>query len=251
MKYFLTSRPNEYREVLNDRLILTMRKGAPTTTGDALLLAAFLPPACGRACELGAGSGVISLLAAARGKLSSALLIERDATFAALCERNVRDNGFEDTLLVRCADLRESTECGAFDTVFANPPYRRANDGTPAADPIADAARYERHGTIADFCRVGARMLTTEGRFFVVFPTRRRQELLSALSDAGLFPEREVTVYPYPRGVSKLMLLSAGRSVSAHKKEVFTLCHTAGGSETEAATVLYRDGILLTEGEMP
>ena len=226
-----------------------MRKGAPTTTGDALLLAAFLPAACGRACELGAGSGVISLLAAARGKLSSALLIERDRTLAALCERNVRDNSFEDTLVVRCADLRDSAECGMFDTVFANPPYRRANDGVPAADPIADAARYERHGTIGDFCRVGARMLTPKGRFCVVFPTRRREELLRALSHAGLFPEREVTVYPYPGGASKLMLLSARRDDCDHKKEVFTLCHAAGGRETEAAAVLYRDGILLTEGE--
>ena len=239
----------EYREVLNERLSLTMRRGAPVTTVDALLLAAFLPGNSGAACELGAGSGVISLLAAARGKLSSALLIERDGTLAALCERNVRDNRFADILTVRCADLRECTERGLFDTVFANPPYRRANDGMPAADPIADAARYERHGGIEDFCRTGADMLTEGGRFLAVFPTRRRAELMAAIAAVGLSPEREVTVFPYPGGASKLMLLSATKGGATHRRECFTLCREAGGAPTEAAERLYRDGILITEGE--
>ena len=239
----------EYREVLNERLSLTMRRGAPVTTVDALLLAAFLPEECGAACELGAGSGVITLLAAARGKLSSALLIERDGTLAALCARNVRDNRFEDTLTVRHADLRDCTERGIFDTVFANPPYRRANDGMPAADPIADAARYERHGRIEDFCSTGADMLAEGGRFLAVFPPRRRTELLAAITDAGLCPEREVTVFPYPGGTSKLMLLSAKKGACTHRREHFTLCKETGGAPTEAAERLYRDGILITEGE--
>ena len=240
---------NEYREVLNERLCLTMRRGAPVTTVDALLLAAFLPDASKRACELGAGSGVISLLAAARGKLSSALLIERENTLASLCERNVRDNGFHDILTVRHADLRECREFCEFDTVFANPPYRRENDGTPAADPIADVARYERFGTIFDFCRIGAQMLVAGGRFCTVFPTRRRTELCEAIAAARLSPEREVTVYPYPSGNAKLLLLSAIKGKCDYKKESFTLCKEAGGEPTAAARALYADGVLITEGE--
>jgi tRNA1Val (adenine37-N6)-methyltransferase len=239
----------EYREVLNERLTMTMRRGAPVTTVDALLLAAFLPKDCGEACELGAGSGVISLLAAARGKLSSALLIEREEALYNLCRRNVRDNRFEALLTARHADLRDCEERAAFDTVFANPPYRRANDGMPAADPIADAARYERHGTIEDFCQTGARMLTEGGRFLVVFPKRRRDELLTAIASAGLSPEREVSVYPYPGGTPKLMLLSARRGACAHRHESFTLCREPGGMQTAAAERLYQDGILITEGE--
>ena len=249
MKNLSVTPEGEYREVLNERLTLSMRQGAPVTTVDALLLAAFLPEHCGAACELGAGSGVIALLAAARGKLSSALLIEREEALYDLCRRNVRDNRLEDMLTVRCADLRELDDGGIFDTVFANPPYRRANDGMPAANRLADVARYERYGTIEDFCRVGARMLSQGGRFCAVFPIRRRSELLRAIAEAGLSPEHEVTVYPYPGGTSKLMLLSARKSACEHRRESFTLCREAGGEPTEAALRLYREGILITEGE--
>ena len=250
MKEQSITKTDEYREVLNDRLTLSMRRHAPVTTVDALLLAAFLPDNAGRVCELGAGSGVITLLAAAREKLSEGLLIEREETMAELCARNVREGGFSDRLTVRCADLRDATECGIFDTVLANPPYRRASDGVPAADPIADVARYERFGTILDFCRVGARMLKPDGRLFLVFQTRRRDELLRALSESALFVEREVTVYPYPGGTPKLMLVSAKKTAGEKRQERFTLCRAAGGGETDAAARLYRDGILLTEGEI-
>lgn len=250
MKEYTVTDRSEYHEVLNDRLTLTMRRGAPVTTLDALALAASLPVDCGRACELGAGSGVISLLAAAKGKLSSALLIERNEELFALCARNVRDNGFSDSITVRCADLRDTDEAEVFDTVLANPPYRRANDGMPAADPIADAARYERHGTIFDFCRVGARMLTPTGRLYLVFPVRRRDELLCTLARVGLSPAREVTLYPYPDGIPKLMLLSAQKTACEHTRERITLCRTANGAETDAAARLFGDGILVTEGEL-
>ena len=92
-------------------------------------------------------------------------------------------------------------------------------------------------------------MLTEGGRFLVVFPTRRRGELFAAIESAGLSPEREVTVYPYPDGKPKLMLLSARKGEYPYRRERITLCREAGGAQTDAALRLYQDGILITEGE--
>jgi tRNA1(Val) A37 N6-methylase TrmN6 len=239
----------EFCERLNERLTVIHRRDATPTTLDALLLAAFLPESCGRTCELGAGGGIISLLAAARGRIGSGVLIEREEVLAALAERNIEKNALAATLSARCTDLRDYTDAARFDTVLANPPYRRANEGKPAAHRLTDVARYERAGGILDFCLAAARLLRPEGHFYCVFPTQREGDLRAALAIAGLFPVRTVTVYPYAGARPKLLLQEAILREGNEERERLLLARERGGPPTEAAMALYESGILITEGE--
>lgn len=239
----------EYCERLSDGVAIThFAKGTATTT-DALLLAAFLPPCRGMSLELGAGSGIVTLVAASHGRLSHGVLCERDETLAALCEKNMANNGLGDRFLTVCRDLRHLAGEARYRLIYANPPYRRAGEGKPAANRLADLARFERAGTVADFCRAAARLLCEDGDFCVVFPTVRREELFRALLSCGLAPTEEVTVLPYPGGAPKLFLLRARRQADGCHRRRITLALAKGGEPTEAARILYRDGSLLTEGE--
>lgn len=238
----------EYKEKLNERVTLTHLKGATATTTDALLLAAFLPRTEGRALELGAGCGIVSILAAARDRFTAADLCERNGTLADLARRNIAENRLTDRLTVVETDLRTLSLPPRYATVFANPPYRRAGDGRPAADRLSDIARFERAGTITDFCLAAERFLMHRGSFSLVFPIARRQELDAALAVAGLFPTLSVTVYPYPGGEPKLLLLRATREKEEESKGYFTLQRQPGGEPTDAALALYREGILMIEG---
>lgn len=238
-----------YEERLSDRLGIDHLRGATATTTDALLLAAFLPCCEGAALELGAGAGTVSLLAAVRGRFARAELCERVPPLAELCRRNIEKNRLTDRLSVIEADLRTLTPPARYLSVYANPPYRRVGEGRPAADPLLDTARFERAGTVLDFCETAARLLLPEGSLSLVFPQKRREELLRALGKVGLHPREEVTVYPYPGGVPKLLLLRAAPRPGGLTVRRFTLAREAGGAPTEAAEALYRDGILPTEGE--
>lgn len=240
----------EYTEVLSERLRLTHLRGATATTTDALLLAAFLPVTEGPSLELGAGCGVVSLVAASHGRLCRGVLCERDATLSALSHRNILDNGYGGRFTALCCDLRDYFPAERFAVILANPPYRRAGEGRGAADPLCDIARFERAGTILDFCRAGARLLTEDGDFCLVFPISRRQELYAATREVGLYPREEVTVLPYPGGTAKLFLLRATRAAGPLLSHRITLAGAPGGEPTEAARALYRDGCLLTEGEI-
>lgn len=237
-----------YTEVLSNTLTIEQIRGSTATTTDALLLAAFLRRTDGTALELGAGSGIVSILAATRGRFARAELCERIPELAALCRRNIERAALKDRLTVIEADLRTLAPPARYLSVFANPPYRRANEGRPPQDPLLDAARFERAGGIRDFCEAAARLLLPEGSLSLVFPCGRRDELLATLLAAGFFPEEEVTVYPYPGGRAKLLLLRAARHGGQPSRHRLTLA-TEAGTPTEAAEALYRDGILLTEGD--
>ena len=235
----------EYRERLNDRLTVIHRRDAVPTTTDALLLAAFLPKTEGCACELGAGGGIISLLAASRDVFSRGILIEREPILASLAERNIEENGLADRLSVLCRDLRDYTPAGRFSLVFANPPYRRAGSGLPAAHRLADVSRFERAGGIRDFCLAAARLLTDDGVFTIVFPTARREELWEALQEAKLHPEAVVTVLPYPEGKSRLTLVRARPFPTIPKNYTLALARAADDRRpTPEAEILYERGVL-------
>ena len=238
----------EYKEQLSERVTLTHLRGATATTTDALLLAAFLPRTEGRALELGAGCGIVSILAAARDRFPAADLCERNGTLADLARRNIAENRLTDRLTVVETDLRTLSLPPRYASVFANPPYQRAGDGRPASNPLADIARFERAGTITDFCLAAERSLTSGGSFSLVFPLARRRELDAALAKAGLFPALSVTVYPYPGGEPKLLLLRATREKAEESKGYFILSKQPGGEPTDGALTLYREGILMIEG---
>ncbi len=238
----------EYKEHLFGELSIRHLRGATSTTTDALLLAAFLPRVEGEAAELGAGSGIVSLLAAARGRFLHADLYERAGELCALLTRNVEENALSARLTVHNTDIR--TLSGArYLSVYANPPYRRAGEGKGAENPLADLARFERAGTLADFIAAAERILLPKGILSLVLPMGRLTDALAALCAHGLCLTERVTVYPYPGGIPKLVLLRAAREGSLPLLRRFTLAEEKGGKPTAQARALYEEGILLTEGD--
>ena len=111
---------------INDDLQLIQRENGLTFGTDAYLLSAFCrTQPKGRAADLGCGTGVISLLLAARGKFARIYAVEAQEQFAALAKRNADLNGFSDTVPVLFRDVRELRAAdfgGELDVIVSNPP---------------------------------------------------------------------------------------------------------------------------------
>lgn len=176
--------------------LISNGSGLPWGT-DAYLLAAYIRHA-GRACELGCGSGVISLLCAAHGHAADITALEIRPDMTELAERNAALNGLDGSLHVLCRDIREICARdfnGVFDTVFANPPYI-SHPGAPKCDPASQDARHEMWGGIGDFCAAAARLLRQRGSFYCVFRPERLADLFCAMRAAKLEPKRMTEIYP-------------------------------------------------------
>lgn len=206
---------DERLDRVNENLILIQKKNGLTFGTDAYLLAAFIKPNIkGKAAELGCGTGIISLLLASRQRFSRIFAFEFQESFFELTSRNVSLNGFDNTIIPVCADVREvsfATTGGEVDTVFANPPYMKADSGKRNLHDEKFIARHEVMGGIYDFCACAARLLKFGGRFFVVWRPDRLSELMDALHINKLEPKIMTFVHSDTESPPSMVLVSANK----------------------------------------
>ncbi len=191
--------PDERQDTVNEHLSLISKKSGLTLSTDAYLLAAFTRPAKrGIAVELGTGTGIVSLLCAAKGRFSHIHALEIQPDFADLAKRNVALNGLEDKITVHLADLRQARTdligCEV-DSVFSNPPYMRTDSGKRNDSDYQYIARHEVCGSIFDFCAAAAKLLKHGGKFTCVYHPDRLSDLMAALRENRLEPKQMIFVH--------------------------------------------------------
>ena len=204
---------DERLDEVNESLVLIQKKNALAFGTDAFLLSAFLRPATReRAVELGCGNGIISLLAATRGRFSQVTAVEIQEEMAALAARNVACNRLEDRVTVLTKDVRclsSATLGGEVGVVFANPPYMRTDSGAVSPYSAKDIARHETEGGIEEFAAAAARCLKYGGLFYTVYRPDRLETLFAALKAHKLAPKRMVLVQDHPEAAPSMVLLES------------------------------------------
>lgn len=180
---------------VNDSLRLIQNTEGLTFGTDALLLAGYAHGKYARGCELGGGSGIISMLLLTREKLTTAISLEIQPEYAELVSRNAELNGLSDRLISVCADVRDYRGGCDFDLVYTNPPYMRADSGKANLSDKKNIARHEINGGISDFCLSAKRLLKFGGTFLAVYRPDRLCDLIASMRDAGIEPKRMTFVH--------------------------------------------------------
>lgn len=209
---------SERLDKINEQLSLIQTSTGLTFGTDSYLLSAFARPCPSGTCvELGGGTGVVSLLMAARHKYAGIYSVELQESYASLIGRNADMNGLSDRIRSVCADVRDITAQdfgGEVHAVVSNPPYLRQNSGFGNSAPDMNAARREENGTIDDFVASAARLLRYGGTFSVVYRPDRMAELMNSLSNHKLEPKKLVLVYPTAEDKPCLLLCEAKKGAS-------------------------------------
>ena len=245
MPYSLSE--NERIDEVNDRLRLIQKTDGLTFGTDALLLAAFIGARGSSALELGGGTGIISMLLAARERFSRITCAEVQEDFAHLIQRNVSLNQLDDTVFAVHADIRDTAllgERGSFDAVFSNPPYMTTDSGYPCTGQAKNIARHELFGGIKDFAECASRMLRYGGSFYTVYRTDRLCDLLVALNQFHLEPKRMTFVHARASLPPSMVLTEARLGGKSGLKVTRPLLLTENGQNTDDYRYLLSSGIL-------
>ncbi len=233
---------------VNEKIKLIQKNNGLTFGTDAFLLAAYIKAQKnGTAIELGGGTGIISLLCAARDKFSKIYCAEIQQDFALLIERNARLNSLESKVTSLCADVRElkSTDIGLeVDAVFSNPPYMKANSGKRNEHDEKFIARHEVCGNIDDFCACAKRLLKHGGTFYCVWRPDRLTDLICALRENGLEPKEMCFVHANTKSVPSMVLIKAKKGAAASvviEEPLFLNLDEDAKALTERAKKIYKE----------
>lgn len=203
---------------INENLQLIQKKRGLTFGTDAYLLAAFTrADSRGTAVDLGCGTGVISLLCAAKNRYSRVIAVELQEEFAQLTKRNITLNSLTDKVTALCMDVRELSQkefSGQVDAVFTNPPYMKAASGRENPDDQKNIARRELNGTIFDFCGAAGKILRSGGAFYVVHRPERMCDLICAMREAKIEPKTILYVCPDTDSPPSLILVEGRKDGS-------------------------------------
>ena len=175
---------------------------------DAVLLAHFVQlRQRDRVVDLGAGSGAISLLLAARGARAVAA-VEFDEAAVSRAARSIQLSRRNAQIQVYCADYRQTlTQLpgGAWDVVVANPPYYQPERGRCSVQK--SLARQEVAATLADVLKAARRLVRFRGRVALVHRADRMVDVLTAMRAANLEPKRMQLVQPRAGAPANLLLI--------------------------------------------
>ena len=208
---------DERLDTVNESLHIIQKKNGLTFGTDAYVLAAFMrPESRASAAELGSGTGIISLLAAARRRFAHIDAYEIQPEFAELGQRNIALNGLDELITQYSSDIRDisSAKTGMYDVVFANPPYMKSGHGKRCAHDMKNIARHEEAGDINDFCAVVARLLKYGGKFYCVYRPDRLVDLLTAMRSHKLEPKRMTFVQADTVTAPSIVLVEARSGAS-------------------------------------
>lgn len=178
---------------------------------DSVLLAAWFLPAHRTArtvVDIGAGSGVLSLLAADILPEARVTAVEIDAAAAAAAAANFAASPWGNRLnLVHCDFADFASVPRTFDAVISNPPY--FGEGLRSADAARAAARHQQGLSYSSILKTP--MLAPDGHLGLVAPAELEADIVFAAEMAGLKMRRICRVHTSPRGPATRLLLDIAR----------------------------------------
>lgn len=157
--------------------------GMPVST-DGVLLGAWAPlTEASKILDIGAGSGLLSLMAAQRSKANiTAIELDNDAVID--CSNNINHSPWASriTLIPQCINqwLSQLTQPNLFDHIVCNPPY--FDNGPRAATDRRALARHTQGLSFPQLLDAIKTLLHPEGRASLILPTQSLTVFLSLLS---------------------------------------------------------------------
>jgi tRNA1Val (adenine37-N6)-methyltransferase len=189
---------------------------------DSFLLARFAKfKKTDHVCDLGAGVGILALLALTRGRVEKAVAIEIQEGLAKLAWENAEMLGVEDRLeffIDNWKNIKKILKSHQFSLVISNPPYRKAKTGKVSPDRSKAIAKHEIEGSLPDLIQTAKYLIHPTGRFVTMYPPLRLEELIQKLARDRFKIERMQAIHAYPDRPATLVMVEAVKSIPRELK---------------------------------
>lgn len=198
---------------------------------DAMVLGAKVNPlGVQNALDIGAGTGVLSLMLAQRNPVMKIVAIEIDADAAQECDDNFKHSPWSESLRCVNADFLNWSDEIRFDLIVSNPPFYV--DGLEGPDQKRNTARQNSALPFDMFFKKVASLLHLNGTCWIIVPAAAEKEVVRLANDNGLYLYERVLVYGKPAVHNRSMLCFEREQIKTIESEL--TIRNADGSYTKA-----------------
>jgi len=144
--------------------------------------------------DIGAGTGILSLILAQQTNAELIEAIEIDDDAYEQCAENFENSPWNDRLFCYHASLLEYVEeiDDKYDLIICNPPFYSEDYKTK--DESRDLARFQDAMPFEHLVYAVSQLLHENGIFSLIIPNKENQKLIDLASKVGLFPNRILNV---------------------------------------------------------
>lgn len=146
--------------------------------------------------DIGAGTGLLSLMLAQQHSFHIDA-IELDKNAAAQCRQNFAASPWQESLKVIEDDVRSFDFNQLFDVIISNPPFYENDLSSPVEG--RQLAHHSLELSLKELIDRARTLLTEQGKFFVLLPYKRKEELYQLAKAAGLHIIHQSNVRNSPR----------------------------------------------------
>lgn len=193
-----------------DGLKIIQKIGGYGFTSDSVLLANFIKTKKKDTCvEIGAGSGIISILVNYKEKPKKIFAFELQGKVASLAQRNVELNNMQQDIKIICDRIQNHAnymQNGMVDVVFSNPPYFKFDENVKGDIEEKNLSRFDKELPLADFFKCAGDILKFGGKLFFVHSSQRLSECFNCMKQNNLSPKRMYFVHPNEQKDSTVFL---------------------------------------------
>lgn len=157
--------------------------------------------------DLGAGTGVLSLMIAQRSQAQQIEAIEIDTDAYEQCVENFENSPWADRLFCYHSSLLEFVEEveDKFDLIICNPPFYSEDYKTK--NESRDLARFNDAMPFEHLIYAVVNLISENGLFSVVIPYKEEDTVIDLALSAGLIPQRILHVKGHPDSDIKRSLI--------------------------------------------
>ena len=241
-------------KIYNKNTDLYQSKNGYRFNSDSMILSWFVNRICSgygsenSALEIGAGSGIVSIVLKKRGFLPKIDCVEIQKSLYEILKKNIENNSLSEEIIPFFADFADfaKTKRKKYDLIFVNPPYFAKESGHLSVDSEKALAKHEIAGNLADFFEISKNILRKGGNFIVIFPVSRLQFALFSAAKSGytlkniaLFRE-DASTKPATFAAS-FVLGSEAALFSLSNAEIFELRNENGEYSKVGTEIMYEN----------
>lgn len=180
---------------------------------DSILLGSWIKAKSPKSIlDIGAGSGLLSLMLAQKYPQAKITCIEIDEKAARQCQENIDNSTFENPFEVIRGDFLKHEFVEKFDLIISNPPY--FDEGVKSIVKSRKTARHDDFLPFDEFIKKSLVLLEDEGAFYMILPAEKIEKLERVLNSEPYNLSKCCFVSSFENQTSKLVLIK----VSAREK---------------------------------